>query len=324
MQHTEQKAATRLPAREIPIPTSISAQAQEMLSADWMPKMEYPPLHDVAGWRALASAMEDMLLPMARGMALSAPADVIEIYPNGAHVYDIRPNGLASDSRPVYLDFHGGGLIMGSGENCKGMAMGLASKLGARVWAVDYRMPPDHPYPSGLDDGVAAYRALLEQRRPEEIIIGGGSAGANLAAATILRARDEGLPLPAAAILMTPELDLTESGDTFQTNLGLDTILGGSLMQSNLLYAAGHDLADPYLSPLFGDFSKGFPPTFLSSGTRDLFLSNTVRMHWALLAANVPAHLFVTEAGPHGGFPMAPEGAALDQQLNRFAHDNWG
>ena len=105
---------------------------------------------------------------------------------------------------------------------------------------------------------------------------------------------------------MTPEVDLTESGDSFAANLGIDTILG-LLMPVNLLYAAGHDLAHPYLSPLFGDFTKGFPPTFLQAGTRDLFLSNTVRMHRALRHAGVHAELHVFEAMPHGGFFGAPE-----------------
>ena len=97
-------------------------------------------------------------------------------------------------------------------------------------------------------------------------------------------------------------MDLTESGDSFRTNLGLDSVLTGSLMPADLLYTAGHDLAHPYLSPLFGDFAGGFPPTFLTTETRDLFLSNTVRMHRALRAADVPTELHVMEAAPHGRF----------------------
>lgn len=171
---------------------------------------------------------------------------------------------------------------------------------------------------------MAAYRALLEIHRPEEIVIGGGSAGGNLAAALILRARDEGLPMPAAAYLGTPELDLTESGDSFQTNMGLDARLTESLMPASLLYAAGHDLRDPYLSPLFGDFSKGFPPTMLTAGTRDLFLSNAVRMHWALRAQGIHAELFIEEAASHGGFGGCPEGDLVTKELARFLDAHWG
>jgi acetyl esterase/lipase len=160
------------------------------------------------------------------------------------------------------------------------------------------------------------YRALLEVRSPDRIVVGGGSAGGNLAAATVVRARDEGLPLPAGVVLLTPAVDLTESGDSFTTNLGIDSVLG-LLMQTNLLYANGHDLAHPYLSPLFADLA-GFPPTFLQSGTRDLFLSNTVRMHRKLREAGVDAELHVWEAMPHGGFGGAPEDAEVRAELRRF------
>src|SRR5262249_51845807 len=109
------------------------------------------------------------------------------------------------------------------------------------------------------------------------------------------------------------------------TNLGVDTVLTRSLMPANLLYAGGHDLADPYLSPLFGDFSRGYPPTLLASGTRDLFLSNTVRMHRALRAAGVPAELHVLEAAPPGGFHgAAPEDREIDREVRGFVDQRWG
>jgi epsilon-lactone hydrolase len=239
-------------------------------------------------------------------------------------VFAVTPLGTPENDPRVFLEIHGGGLFMGGGALCRAMAVTTAARVGARTWAVDYRMPPDHPYPAPLDDCVAAYGALLKDHRPEEIIVGGGSAGGNLAAALILRSRDEGLPLPAAGILLTPELDLTESGDSFHTNLGVDSVLTASLMPANLLYAAGHDLAHPYLSPLFGDFTLGFPRTFLATGTRDLFLSNTVRMHRALRAVGVSAELHVLEAAPHGGFfGFAPEDAELDCEVRRFVDDCW-
>ena len=185
------------------------------------------------------------------------------------------------------------------------------------TWSVDYRMPPKNPYPAGLDDCFAVYRRLLKERSPQDIFVGGASAGGNLAAALMLRAKDEGLAMPAGLVLRTPEVDLTESGDTFRTLNGIDNALQ-PLMPTNLLYANGADLADPYLSPLFGDLS-GFPPTFLQAGTRDLFLSNTVRMHRRLLAAGVEAELHVFEAMPHGGFGGGtPEDMDLAQSVLTF------
>jgi acetyl esterase/lipase len=98
----------------------------------------------------------------------------------------------------------------------------------------------------------------------------------------------------------------------------------GSLMQVNLLYAAGAPLDHPYLSPLFGDFSKGFPPTLITAGTRDLFLSNAVRFHRALRAAGVPAELHILEAAAHGFFGGGtPEEAEIDAEMRRFCNQWW-
>ena len=154
--------------------------------------------------------------------------------------------------------------------------------------------------------------------------LGGASAGGNLAVALILRARDEGLPLPAAAVLMTPAADLTEAGDSHQTNLGLDPLIPGSGKQTFLLYAAGQDLRHPDLSPLNGDFSPGFPPAILTTGTRDMLLSDTVLLHRALRRAGIPAELHVTEAGGHGGFlGRAPEDQEILAEVRRFAETHW-
>jgi acetyl esterase/lipase len=124
--------------------------------------------------------------------------------------------------------------------------------------------------------------------------------------------------LPAAVGLFTPEVDLTESGDTFHTNRDIDVVLRGGLPEMNLLYANGADLAHPYLSPIFADFTKGFPPTFIQTGTRDLFLSNSVRIHRALRKAGIDAELHVGEAMPHGGFGNAPEDRELRDEFRRF------
>src|SRR4029077_9300481 len=94
--------------------------------------------------------------------AADAPVDTVEFDGGGFPVYDIRPHALASDDERVYLDIHGGGFLQGAGEACRAMGIGAAGRVGTRVWAVDYRMPPDHPFPSGLDDVLETYRLLLE------------------------------------------------------------------------------------------------------------------------------------------------------------------
>ena len=236
----------------------------------------------------------------------------------GVGTYVLRADGVPdTDTTPIYFDMHGGALIFGAGDLSRVWGSMTAATTRMITWSIDYRMPPLHPYPAALDDCFAVYRAVLELRDPADIFVGGASAGGNLAAALMVRARDEGLPMPAALVLPTPAVDLTESGDTFQT---LDGVHGGlrSQMAVNLLYANGRDLTDPYVSPLFADLS-GFPPTFLSSGTRDLLLSNTVRMHRKLLAAGIEAELHIFEAMPHGGFDgSTPEDIELDAAIRGF------
>ena len=310
------------PARQFPAPDFLSEIARAYLQPQGA-RTPHPPIEDKVAWQAYVDAADQAVIPLLRQIGGQIPAAVTEFDADGAKVYEIVPPGLSPDDRSVVLEMHGGALILCGGELCRMMGTTTAARLQRRVWSVDYRMPPAHPYPAALDDCMAAYRALLRVRSPHEIIVSGGSAGGNLAAALILRARDEGLPLPAGVILGTPEVDLTESGDSFRINDGVDPGLT-SLMPVNLLYADGHDLRHPYLSPLFGDFGKGFPPTLLTTGTRDLYLSNTVRMHRALRAADIPAELHVTEAGPHTGFPGSPEGAEIDREVRRFVAERLG
>jgi acetyl esterase/lipase len=319
---SETKGVLQVPAREIPIPSHLSPEAQAWLSTPRGEAGGYPALDDAEAWRRHIAAGDAMILQVYLGGRSTGDFIIRELREGEARGFEITPAGADPADRRVYLDIHGGALIMGAGEVCKGMALNTATAVGARVVAVDYRMPPDHPFPAGLDDCVAFYRMLLREHDPAEIIIGGGSAGGNLAAATILRARDEGLPLPAAAVLISPEADLTESGDSFRTNAGIDGM--GSLMQANLLYAAGHALTEPYVSPLFGDFSAGFPPTLVTAGTRDVFLSNAVRLHRKLRAAGVPAELHVLEAAAHGAFGgTTPEEVELDRDIRQFCDRAW-
>jgi epsilon-lactone hydrolase len=312
--------------RVISIPTSISAKAQQFLAMDMFGgDSSSPALADVEGWRAMIRARNELLIA-AIGPSVEHLSSTVEPRSvRGVPIFVVSPDGTSDDSnQPVFLDIHGGGLIMGGGEACRVMALKAASTVQMRTWAVDYRMPPDDPYPAALDDCMEVYAALLEVQRPERIVVGGGSAGGNLAAALVLRARDEGLPLPGALLLLTPEVDLTESGDTFQTNLGIDSVLTSSLADSIALYAAGQDLTNPYLSPLFGDLTMPFPPTLLQSGTRDMFLSNTVRMHRKLRAGGVDAELHVFEAMPHGGFWDSPEDEELAREVRRFVKSHLG
>ncbi|WP_029429856.1 alpha/beta hydrolase [Blastococcus sp. URHD0036] len=298
----------------LPAPKSVSEAARAALAAPRV-TAPWPALSDTDGWEQLVAAADGGM--STRFSAYAFPGTVADRQVAGVRTFVATPTGASTETGPVYLDLHGGALIMGGGDLCGTFAAITASTIGLPTWGVDYRMPPRHPFPAGLDDCLAVYRELLTVRDAADVFIGGNSAGGNLAAALLVRAREEGLPMPAALVLKSPEVDLTESGDSFTTNLAADNVLG-SLMEINRLYAAGADLADPHVSPLFADLT-GFPPTFLTTGTRDLFLSNAVRMHRSLRAAGVEAELHVFEAMPHGGFGgEAPEDLELAAEQRRF------
>ena len=307
-------------------PSSISAAAQAYLSAaaqlpPWAP---YPALDDKPAWRRWAAELDELTRRFMADIDLSAQVSSEEVLLGGVRNFLAVPRTLADEDRSkVYLDIHGGALIVGGGDICRHTGMFAALRAGVRTYAVDYRMPPDHPYPAALDDCLRTYCALLETHTPQDIIVGGLSAGGNLAAALMLRLADEGIPLPAGVVLLSPELDLTESGDSFQINRPVEVFVRRSLIEINQLYANGRPLHDPLLSPLFGDFSKGFPRSFLQAGTRDVFLSNVARMQHALRKAGVDVELHLNEGMPHAGFFGAPEDAELSGAVRAFCVRCW-
>lgn len=282
--------------------------------------MSWPSAGDKEAWRKRMSATDPAREKMIQGMLASVKAGVEATQIAGVRCYDCMPVDAAPEELPVYLFIHGGAFVAGGGDFAKAQGARSADRLGLRTVSVDYRMPPDHPFPAAPEDCLAVYRALIETVDPRRIFVGGSSAGGNIAAAATLMIRDRGLPMPAGTILLSPEVDLTESGDSFRTNEDLDTVLKCGLPECNALYADGHDLRDPYLSPLFADFSKGFPPTLVQSGTRDLFLSNSVLIHRKLREAEIDAELHVWEAMPHGGFLIgeAPENDEIGAEVARF------
>jgi acetyl esterase/lipase len=309
-------------AVKAPTPRSISPEAQRSLAAGVEQLSAYrgdsPPPADAAVWKAQIAAMDATFDPMIDEMLRNADATVERREIAGVSVAVGTPRTMRHPDR-AHLKIHGGGWIVLGGRFVDGDAAQSASEGGCMAYSVDYRMLPDHPFPAGLDDCVAVYRELLKTFRPEKIVVAGGSAGGNLTAALALKARDLGLPLPGALGMFTPVTDMTRQGDSWETNFGFDYRLTSYGLGAAGPYAGGHDPKNPYLSPLFGDFSKGFPPTFLQSGTRDRLLSDTVRMHRALLAAGVDAELHVWEAMPHGAFGgNTPEDVEMRQQFQKF------
>src|SRR5436305_4030744 len=217
--------------RRITTPSSVSPQAQAAITAgsavvpQRLAEPEVPPpLDDAAAWKARIAVTDEFIAMGFAAQELDAPTELIQV--DGVDVFVITPPGADDGAdAPILYDIHGGALIAGGGEACRKMGLNAAGRTGLHTWSVDYRMPPDHPYPTPLDDCMTVYKAVIERKSPENIVVAGGSAGGNLAAALMLRAQADGLPMPKALVLFSPEADLTESGDTFDTNEGVDYVL---------------------------------------------------------------------------------------------------
>jgi acetyl esterase/lipase len=226
----------------------------------------------------------------------------------GVKCYRLTPREIArGKEKNLLVHVHGGAYVFNGGLAATGEAVLLADACKMPVWSVDYRMPPDHPFPAAPDDVLAVWKAALKDHDPANVVMGGTSAGGGLIMTTMLRCKAERLPMPAALFIGTPGADLSKTGDSVYANAEIDHVLGryeGRIEACIHLYAAGHDLKEPLLSPIYGDMS-GWPPAILISGTRDMLLSSTVRTHRKLRAAGVPAELHVFEGQSHADYLFA-------------------
>jgi len=242
----------------------------------------------------------------------------------GVKVYHVTPDRVAPEHKDhLFLHVHGGGYVLEGGDESVTEAVVVAASSGIRALSIDYRMPPDAPFPAAVNDTIAVYREVLKARRPSQIAIGGTSAGGGLSFAAIHQMKSLKLPVPGAIFAGTPWADLTKTSDTLYSLEGIDRILvsyDGLVESLALFYADGQDLKHPLISPLYGDFS-GFPPTILVSGTRDMFLSDTVRAHRKLRDAGVTTDLHVFEGLSHAGYLVAagsPESISTFQEVSGF------
>jgi epsilon-lactone hydrolase len=313
-----------VPARGIPVPTTASPEFQRIIAAPYrVPNWNANP-KTAAEWKELinklASAGAAVQQETRTKLGVSMQPAVI----GGVKAFILTPKEIPPANRNrLLVHVHGGGYVYNPGEAGTGEATLMAAYGGFKVISFDYRMPPEDPYPAAMDDAMAVWRAAIKMQDPRNMAIFGSSTGGGMTLAMILRAKQESLPLPAAIAPGTPWSDLTETGDTYKTNEWLDNVLvsySGYLSHAALLYANGHDLKDPQLSPIYGDF-HGFPPAILTSGTRDLLLSLTVLTHRKLRQAGVEAELQVYEGMSHAQYnidPDAPETNEVFTEIARF------
>ena len=312
------------PAKLLAVPTAgVSPQEQAVIGAPLPPFWNTHP-KDAAEWKALIKTRADAIIATLPALREKFGVKSEQVTIAGVNCYILTPANIPEQNRNrVLVHVHGGGYVFAPAESATREAILMAGFGKFKVISIDYRMPPDFPYPAAMDDAMAVWKEVVKSNDPKKMAIFGTSTGGGMTLAMVLRAKKEGLALPAATAPGTPWSDMTKTGDTFFTNEMIDNILvsnDGWLGDAAKLYANGHDLKDPQLSPIYGDVS-GFPPTILTSGTRDLFLSNTVRMHRKLRQAGAVADLHVFEGQSHAqyaGDPDAPETKEHFSELTAF------
>jgi acetyl esterase/lipase len=226
----------------------------------------------------------------------------------------------------IIFHIHGGGFALGSAAGSVGLASGLARKTGMRAVSVDYRLAPEHPYPAALQDVTAAYSALAGQAgRAGHLVVSGESAGGNLAIELLIARQKEGLPMPAAALLLSPMTDLTATGGSYAAKADADPAITARAIRTRAAdYLAGTDPADPLVSPVFADLT-GLPPLLIQAGSHEVLLDDATRLAAKAAADDVAVTLDITPGVPHvfqAFAALLDEGDAALNRAARFVKDN--
>ena len=266
------------------------------------------------------SEQRRLLRELASAQPLPAGVTVTAAALGGVPTAEITVDGV--EPQHVVLYFHGGVYVLGDAFQAAGLAAQVGRRTQAKVISVDYRLAPEHPYPAAVDDALAAYEALLQDgTAPSAIAFAGESAGGGLAIATLVNAREHGLPLPAAAFVMSPYADLTLAGTTMDTKREADPLLSRENLQARVPdYTAGHDPAAGLISPVFAGLS-GLPPLIIQAGTHEVLLDDAVRLARQAATADVEVTLDITPRVPHvfqAYYPILDEAAAALDRAGPF------
>ncbi len=326
-QTTSSDIVWTVPEKKLPLPSTVSAELLQVLSQiappnikarstfrfkskqEWKDWVEYSQVSGEAGVRDWAKKYDV-------GIKQETIAGV-NVY------YVIARDFVPQVDKKLFIHLHGGAYIFGGGLSGVSEAILIARRTMMPVLVIDYHMPPDSPFPAAQEDVVRVYKELLKTYDAKSIAMGGSSSGGGLVLSAIQKLKALKVELPGALFVGTPWSDLSKTGDSLYVNEGIDRKIvtyNGFLPEAVKLYANGLDIKTPGLSPVYGDFSN-FPPTMLVTGTRDLFLSMTVRVHRKMREAGVKADLNVYEGLSHVEYfvvPDSPESKEVYKELGLF------
>ena len=293
------------------VPATVSTQAKVVLEQAYTFLAQIAQAPQVApvtqeDWDQRNARANAVIGPMVKINADALEVTVQEDVIGGVPVLRIKPPGYTPRDRTL-IYAHGGGYVLFSARTSLTVPALMAVASGDEVISVDYTLAPRGDWRTATDQVIAAYRGVLANRRPDQIGLLGDSAGGGLVAGAVLKMRDQKMPLPAALVLLSPWADITDAGDSLTTLAAADPSLDAtSLKWGADAYAAPADQKNPYVSPVYGDYTKAFPPTLIQGGTREIFVSHFVRQYQAIRGGGHEAVLDLYEGMPHVFQALAP------------------
>ncbi len=253
--------------------------------------------------------------------------------PKGIHLKSLPADPAAGLSPAEWLSveapqrtvlyFHGGGYFSCGLDTHRPVVAAISRRAQARVLSVDYRLAPEHPCPAAVEDALAWYRDVLSDTAAAQIVLAGDSAGGGLVMACLQAAQQQGLPMPAGAVLFSPWVDLAAAGESVQTNAHTDVMFNPeNLADAAQFYLGGRNPRDPVASPLYGDMA-GLPPLLIFASQSEILLSDATRLHDQALAAGVSSQLVLQSNLPHVWpiMVMLPEAKASLRQVAAFMRE---
>lgn len=307
-----------------PIPSTISPEAQAFLEDPPPPAVIPQTLDALEEWRAIQDEFEKNGLVQSKQVVDALQPNIVVRKMGGVDVHVITPRTFnPANGEKALIHIHGGGYCVYTSASSYFVCVTLADLTGLRVYCIDYRLAPQHPFPAGLNDCFAAYQEIIKEVEPKNLGMFGISAGGSMIVSMLLKARDGNVSMPGAVASVTPGADMSATGDTYDTLNGLDPVASKRISANfGRAYAGDEDLKHPLISPVYAEFSKHFPPTIIQSGTRDLLLSNSVRLYRKMKDSGVDVELSVWEGMWHGFhvFPSTtyPEARAAFREISRF------
>lgn len=322
----------------ITIPETVSEQARAFIETLPAPGdiPAFPAANDLSAWDKLFADNEAFYQAPNQAVVEHYQPVIEKLTLGGVPVLNVLPRhqqesekGTPQNRDKVIVYLHGGGYTLFSAASTLMSAVPVAHECGCRVVSVDYTRAPRACWQEILQQCTAVVCTLREGGYDwKDIVLFGDSAGGALAAATVLKMRDDGLGMPSAVVLWSPWSDITETGDCYQTLKEADPVYlyCEHLAPCALAYADQQDHRHPYVSPVYGDYRKGFPPTLIQGGTREIFLSNFVRHYQALDKAGISVKLDLYEGMVHvfqAGDPTMPEAQLARRKMQDFLASAW-